>query len=140
MRPPEWFVKQMRAFDADLRIRWSARLQLWQIERQVKRSAHPGTIRNDGWHDDYIRAQDGYILVASVQPGKIGPHIFQKLRDCDLWANGGWEKIADQIEDAEQAREEKAWENFGGDVRHLSAEVFNFLKYRNGEAVFNAGF
>lgn len=139
MEAPAWFARELRAFDSDLRIRWSRRLQLWQIERRVRRGLHPGTIRNDGWHDDFIRAQDGYMLVASARPGKLGRSIFQKLRDSDLWANGGWQKVADELEAAEERAEEKHWENFGADVRSMSAEVFRFLQHRNGQVIFNAG-
>jgi hypothetical protein len=139
MKAPTWFLRELKAFDPDLRLRWSPRLELWQIERQVKRSVHPGTIRNDGWHDDYIRASDGYILVASVPPHLLVRSIFQKLKDSDLWARGGWEKVINEIETAERIEEEKKWEDFGADVRYSSAELYHFLKHRNGQSVYAPG-
>jgi hypothetical protein len=142
LKAPSWFLRELESFDPDLRLRWSPRLEFWQIERRVKRGLHPGTIRNDGWHDDYIRAADGYILVASVTPEMfqiLGRSIFQRLKDSDLWARGGWEKVASEIEAAEHADEEKKWESFGAEVRYSSAELFNFLKHRNGQSIYAPG-
>lgn len=132
-------MKELQSFDPDMRLRWSPRLQLWQLERRVKRSVHPGTIRNDGWHDDYIRAQDGFILVASVPPHGLTRSIFEKLRASDLWARGGWEKVIREIEAAEDEAEQEKWDKFGADVRAQSAEVYRFLQHRNGQAVYSPG-
>lgn len=114
-------------------------MEMWQLERRVRRSLHPGTIRCDGWHDDYIRARDGYLLVASVPPNGLGRHVFERLRDSDLWANGGWKRIADQLDEADEIREEKMWEKFSSTVRDESRDVYRFLSLRRGSTVFNSG-
>lgn len=139
MDAPKWFVKELKAFDSDLRIRWSPRTETFHLERRVMRSLHPGTIRNDHWHDDYIRAQEGYILVATIPPNAIARSIFDKLKAADLWANGGWKKVADDIEMYEEMEEEAKQKAFSDDIRSMTAELYSLLKIRDGRTVFNAG-
>ena len=139
MDAPGWFVRELQAFDSDMRVRWSPRTELFQLERRVTRSLHPGTIRNDGWHDDYIRAQDGYILVAQVPPGKFSRTIFDRLRASDLWANGGWEQVCRQIEGDEDREEEMQWRKFEEDIHEHSKEVYDWMKWRDGRTVFSPG-
>jgi hypothetical protein len=139
MEAPKWFLRELNAFDPELRIRWSPRQEMFQLERRVTRSLHPGTVKNDNWHDDYIRAQDGYILVAQIPPHAIARSIFDKLKNADLWAHGGWERVVNEIEYYEQLEEEKRDKALGDDIRSMSAEVHSILKIRNGRTVFNAG-
>jgi hypothetical protein len=137
---PEWFLRELRAFDPDLRLRWSSKREMWQLERRVTRSLHPGTIRNDGFDDDYIRAQDGYILVAQIPHNAIARSIFDKLKAADLWSNGGWEKVADQIEKYELLEQEKRDRDLNEDLKNMSKELYEVLKIRDGRSIYNAGF
>jgi hypothetical protein len=136
---PSWFLKELREFDPELRLRWSRKMELWQLEIRVTKSLHPGTIRNDNYHDDYIRAQDGYILVASIPHGTFGRHIFERLRHNDLWSRGGWERMIRDIEEFEEAEEEKKWADFEDILKNESKEVYDLMKIRDGRTVFNAG-
>jgi hypothetical protein len=140
MNPPAWFIREMSAFDEDLRLRWSVKLEMWQIERRVKRSMHPGTIKCGEIDDDRIRARDGYLLVASVPPRGLCREIFQKLKDADLWARGGWKEVANAIEAAEELEEEQRWKAFSDDIKAYSADIYEWLKIRDGRTVYNAGF
>ncbi len=135
MKAPKWFVSELKKFDPDLRIRWSQRMEMWHLERQVRRGLHPGTIRCDTYHDDYIRAQDGFILVACVPPRMLCREIFEKLRASDLWSNGGWEKVIRDIEAGEAAVEEKKWADFRDTMKHLSSEVYGFIARRSGSQI-----
>lgn len=137
---PAWFLRELHAFDPHLRLRWSPRRELWQLERKILRGLHPGTLFEDGWHDEYIRARDGYILVASIPHGQLRRHVFERLRASDLWSNGGWKRVSDQIDAFEEAEEEKRWEVFSRDVRDDSKDVYELLKVRDGRTVFNKGF
>jgi hypothetical protein len=136
---PKWFLNELRVFDPDLRVRWSRRTETFHLERRVTRSLHPGTIRNDHWHDDYIRAQDGYVLVGIIRPGLFSRTIFDKLRAADLWSNGGWARVCRKIEEFEEAEEERKWDDFGETLREESAELYETMKIRDGRTVFNAG-
>lgn len=136
---PGWFLTELREFDSELRLRWSRMRELWQLERRVTRGLHPGTIRNDNYHDDCIRAQDGFILVAEIPHGTFGRHIFSALKASDLWSNGGWEKMAQNIEAFEEAEEEKKWADFGDTILQESKDLYEVMKIRDGRTVFNIG-
>jgi hypothetical protein len=140
VQAPEWFLKELKAFDPELRLRWSPRLELWQLERRVRNALHPGTIRNDGWHDDHVRAADGYLLVGSVPPGGLGRHIFERLRDSDLWSQGGWKRVADQLDEFEATEEARKWAKIEEDNLAMAREVFEIMKLRDGRTIFSAGF
>ena len=139
MEAPAWFLKELAAFDSDLRCRWSIRTETFHLERRVTRSLHPGTIRSDGYHDDYIRARDGFILVGMIRPRMFARSIFDKLRASDLWANGGWEKMAQTLEEFEEAEEEKKWADYGDELKSQSAELYDLMKLRDGRSTYNAG-
>jgi hypothetical protein len=137
---PEWFLKELNLFDPDLRVRWSAKMQLFQLERKIAHSKIVETTKQDIYDDDYLRAKDGYVLVALIQPGKFSRTIFETLRASDLWNNGGWEAVARHIEDLEAREEEKKWEAFTDDVKYHTKELYDFLAIRDGRRILNVGF
>lgn len=138
-KAPQWFLTEMKAFDPDLRVRWSPLVKLWQLERKIAHGLPINTTK-DSFHDDYIRAREGYMLVAMIEPGKFSRSIFVTLRASDLWANGGWEAMADLIEDLEAREEELKWRAFSDDIRHASQEFYDFLAVRSGTRIFSPGF
>jgi hypothetical protein len=139
-KAPDWFLKELAAFDPYLRLRWSPRLQLWQLEKKVRRSLAPGTSKTDGWHDDYVRARDGYILVCSLPFSRLNRDLFQILRNNDLWALGGWKKVADALDEYDASVEENRMKKFGETCREQARDFYNWLKIRDGRTVFNSGF
>lgn len=140
MMAPAWFKRELNAFDPDLRVRWSRRLELFQLERRVKNALHPGTVRNDAYHDDQIRAADGYILVASIPPRGFGRHIFDRLRASDLWSNGGWERIADELDAMDERAEELRQKALEGENEAIAREIYDLWAHRSGRSVYSTGF
>jgi hypothetical protein len=136
---PAWFVKEMKAFDSELRVRWSQKMNMWQLERKIANSKIIDTIKKDAFDDDYIRAREGYILVALIESGKFSRNIFSILRASDLWSNGGWESMAQYIEDMEALEEQKKWEAFSDELKCQSREFYSFLKLREGSRILNIG-
>ena len=139
MDAPKWFVRELNAFDPDMRLRWSRRLELWQLERKVRRSLHPGTIKQSEWEDDYVRARDGYLLVASVPPRALHRSIFAKLRAADLWSNGGWKEVADALDAWDEEDEKVKQEKFSEKAKRYASDLYDWVKVRDGRTVFNAG-
>lgn len=139
MEAPSWFIKEMNSFDPALRVRWSPKMNMYQLERKLANSKPIDTTKKDGFDDDYVRARDGYILVALIEPGKFSRSIFQVLRASDLWSMGGWEAMAKFIEDQEALAEEKRWEKFSEEIRYATKELYDFMKIREGRTIFNIG-
>lgn len=137
--PPRWFVLELESFDPALRVRWSMEKHMWQLERKIANSVPIATSRVEENADDKIRAREGYILVGSIPKNDLKREIFDFLRSCDLWANGGWQKMAQEIEQREADEEERRDRVFAEDLRSYSAEVYEFLKWRDGRSIRNAG-
>jgi hypothetical protein len=133
---PDWFIEEMRSFDSELRLRWSEKVHLWQLERRITHGVPINTSKKDGFDDDFIRARDGYLLVAMIESGKFSRTIFEELRKSDLWSNGGWEEYIRLIEDIEAREEEAKWRAFDEDIRYACREVYDFLAARDGRKVF----
>jgi hypothetical protein len=137
---PAWFITEMNAFDPELRVRWSQKMNMWQLERKIANGKFIDTQKKDTFDDDYIRAREGFILVALIEPGKFSRNIFSILRASDLWSNGGWEEMAKQIEDMEAREEEAKWRAFSDELKHQSKEFFDFLSIRVGRRILNIGY
>jgi hypothetical protein len=140
MDVPRWFLDEMKVFDPDLRIRWSPKMKMFQLERKIANSKPIDTSKKDSYDDDYIRAREGYILVCLIEPGKFSRSIFVTLRQSDLWTHGGWEHMARFIEEQEAAEEQKIWEAFSDELKYQTAELYNFLKIREGSRILNIGY
>lgn len=137
---PKWFVKELQTFDPALRVRWSSKMNMFQLERKIANSKPIDTLKRDSYDDDYLRAREGYILVALIEPGKFSRTIFETLRASDMWTHGGWEAMAKHIEDLEAREEEKKWEAFSDEMKYHAAELYNFMKIREGSRILNVGY
>jgi hypothetical protein len=137
--PPGWFLAELEAFDPLLRCRWSDRLRMWQIERRVTLGKPPECYRKDTEHDDYVRARDRFVLVCSVPKDGLAPVVFERLRASDLWAAGGWEKVVRDLEEAEDAAENKCWNDFGEEMRFCAAEQYESMKVKDGRTIYMRG-
>lgn len=135
MRAPKWFINEMKAFDSELRVRWSIKMNVFQLERRIANSKIIDTSKTDSFDDDYVRAKDGYILVALIDSRSFNRSIFTTLRECDLWTKGGWEAMAAHIEDLEAREEAQKWEVFSNEIKDHTKELYDFLKIRDGRTV-----
>jgi len=67
MRLTEEFKDQVQTvFDGRLRVRWSDSQQTLEIEQKIARKIDALV---DESNDEMVRTRDGYLLLASVQPG-----------------------------------------------------------------------
>jgi hypothetical protein len=135
---PRWFINELKVFDPALRVRWSPICKMFQLERKIAHGMPINTTKSD-FTDDFIRARDGYILVAMIEPGKFSRSIFSTLRGCDLWSNGGWEAMADLIEEIEAREEAEKWRAFENDVHAMSQDLYHWLKIRDGRSIYGPG-
>jgi hypothetical protein len=140
MKAPEWWTRELKALDPELRTRWSAKRELWMIERKVRRSLAPGTIKEDPDDDDVVRAKEGFIHVATLPPRGFSRYALEKLKASDLWSRGGWAQVDRELCEAEAALEAKQWADFDSDMHGLHREVARFLAVRQGRMIFSGGF
>lgn len=96
--PPRDFVQALHNFDKDLRVRWSDGQGKWRLERKVSRGTvwPPSELDTPAAHEDRIAARDGYILVDLLP--ELSNRLFSVLRAHDIWAHGGAEAVADQMD------------------------------------------
>jgi hypothetical protein len=139
MEAPLWFLRELKAFDPDLRLRWSEQRAMWQLERKVRRGQHPGTFRSDSYGDDYIRSRDGFLLVGSISPFGLSRSIFEKLKASDLWSQGGWERTLAEIERQEARDEELKDAAFSRDMRDMSKDFWEEASVEGGASIYNSG-
>lgn len=132
---PPWFINEMKIFDPELRVRWSEKANIFMLERKIANSK-PVDTKKDSFSDEYIRAREGYVLVALIPHDKFSREIFNILRINDLWSNGGWEHMARTIEELEAEEEQKRWQRFSDDIVSHSKEIFEWMQYRDGERIF----
>ena len=109
--PPREFVSALRQFDPSLRIRWGIRTHLWIIERRMPErhkqllSERPNPWKSARGLDQYDGWAAGFVHVLSVHPSLLDHRVFATLRECDIWAQGGIERMNAKLDDI-QAQEQ----------------------------------
>src|SRR3972149_8383350 len=97
---PSGFVSRLKAYDKELRCRWSDREGRWRIERRIRApriNLDPGLFAN---HEDYITAVEGYALIMRVDPSMLDNRVFETLWAGDLQKRGGAKRVSDELENA----------------------------------------
>lgn len=114
--PPREFVSALRQYDADLRIRWGVRQQLWIIERDMRKWPRLKQYQGEQPLGSSDRAQDlydgwreGYVHVMNVHPTLLDHRVFRVLAEADAWRQGGMKVLVDQME-AEEAKADAQFE------------------------------
>ncbi len=98
--PPAELAKLLKEFDEALRVRWSDGQQRWRLERRVSRGQvwPPSEVESPEAYEDRQAARDGYILVDYVDRALLNGKLLDVLRAGDIWARGGADAVADQLD------------------------------------------
>lgn len=119
----------LRNYDPALRLRRSIDTpSLYVLERRTSRSRPVHTARRDG-SDLHLQASEGYIHVSLVHPTFLAhpENILRELKANDSWAQGGAQKVADQMEyddwwrHEDRRRKRREW------FRDLAKDAFPIL-------------
>lgn len=106
--PPTEIVRDLEAFDPQLRLRWSDGQGQWRLERKVSRGqVWPASeVETAAGYESRVAAKEGYILVDLIHPSLLNSRLVPILRQNDIWSNGGAKEIADAMDtlDADQQR------------------------------------
>lgn len=100
LHPPANLVRELRAFDPALRLRWSDGQARWRLERKVTRGAQwpASTIETAAGYEDRIAARDGYVLVDLIAPELLNGRLVPVLKRADIWSRGGARAVADEMD------------------------------------------
>jgi hypothetical protein len=125
----------LRLVDADLRIRKSVEWPgLYVLERRCRRAPAINTGMRDQ-SDMHIQARDGYIHVATTHAGwLVKPwNMVRALKEegVDLWAAGGAELCANELEYEEEWGKVTRRRRRQGLYRDIASEGYDLLSRMN---------
>jgi hypothetical protein len=124
--------------DPDLRIRRSAeRAEVYVLERRCRRRPAVNTGMRDV-SDMHVQARDGYIHVASVHPNWLAKpwNLVRALKTegADVWAQGGGQKVANELDYETRWAKETRRRRRLGLFRDIAKDFFNIAdRLGNGD-------
>jgi hypothetical protein len=114
MTPDPSFVRDLKAYDPLLRVRWAVHSKLWFIERKLQ-------VRDPGWlaerplnpfgtgklaKDRWAGWRSGHVHVMSVHPSLLHwSQVAPVLVKSDSQQAGSWAALADRMDAADAAME-----------------------------------
>jgi hypothetical protein len=143
MTPPADLVRELKAYDAELRLRWGVHQKLFVIERKMPpRHKQLLAERPNPWQspkglDLWDGWKDGYVHVLSVHPDLVQntPLVMQEVAKGDLWRAGGTAAInrrLDAIREQEEREADRAVAHF---TEAAAKEVYEDLAWASGRRV-----
>ena len=145
--PPEWFLGRLHDYDAELVVLPSRYKPYAYVIARRSRLGRRGLTGNA--IADTITQPDTlmcmhYGCVPVCLMFKHGPQwavdgVLATLTARDLWAAGGADKAADQLEADEAKEESDRREAKKDELRGLSREAYRSYKMRTGQRVVSAG-
>lgn len=140
--PPAWFLQRIYDYDAMLVLLPSRQRPFAYV---IARRRQFGAGITDKAIEDSITVSDTkmcllYGLVPVCLMFRTGDRwdadpIIRSLAARDLWAHGGAEKVADQLEAQEEAEKQKTRQAIREQMWHLSGDAYRSYKRRTGQAV-----
>ena len=142
MTPMPGFVKDLHAYDRQLRVRWSTHTSRWLIERKLP-PRNPQFLREipNAWTsprglDLYEGITEGYVHVMSVHPDLLAWSIVApELSRCDAERAGGFAGLNAELDAAEaqwQAGVDRERQNF---LESASRAAHDDLAWADGRRV-----
>lgn len=133
--PPEWVQRQLAVYDDQLVLLPGITEPIYRLARRSHVKLVP--LVQGGEVQRMIRL--GVVPVTSIKNHPNWFELFQWLKDHDIWANGGWEKVADQLDEADQRQSLDTDDRQLDDLGHLAAEAWFAKQLRAGEVTFVQG-
>ena len=121
---PRSFVRLLKEFDPQLRIRFSDSENRYRIERRVERPRPPQYVRNP---EDRKAAIEGYECVLRCKANQLDGRVFYTLWHDDIWRIGGADKYMDQLAREDADREMKRRERFLDLVEGKAREAYRYM-------------
>ena len=140
--PPPEFVRDLTAYDRDLRVRHAFRIDKWFIETKMPErllrhfAGRPNPWKSPRGHDLYDGWKDGYDHVLTVKPDDLHWSFVQPLLAwADAHRHGGWQRLNDAL-DAMQDEEQRAADTqIAHWVEAATNEAYDVLQWRYGNRI-----
>jgi hypothetical protein len=142
MTPPSSFVKDLRAYDPLLRVRWGRHTQMWVIERKM-REQNPQYVaeRPAEWSRSARRRdlwegwREGHVNVMFVHRDLLGTPVFEALAECDTYRHGGFERYAAKLDAADEAWERSKDRDIQTYTEAAAYDFHDSLAWREGRKI-----
>ena len=143
MTPDAGLVRELQAYDPQLRIRWGRHSEKWIIEshrpckdQRLAQCAAPPDDAAAIKKDLYEGWKDGYLHVLTV-PRELAywRFIAPELARMDSWRQGGFEKINDQLDQDAVDWEKAADKRVDNYVEDATSEAYERLAWLQGRRV-----
>lgn len=142
--PPEWFLRALSDYDDQLVVIPSRQVSVYRIARRSKQQ--PGSDINIGAQSkrmnitDFDHSEDTKMLyslrlvpVLTLQPWVTwNLDLIGILRSRDITAQGGWEKVADQLDKAEEQEKQRADKEAEDALLYRLGDAYRSIQYREG--------
>lgn len=140
--PPDWWLKQLHDYDAELvvfpsRMRMAyilARRRHFSNAMQEMNTLDKNLIKNSAAMDGDILATHNLIYVRHLIGETVRrPAIFQWLKDHDLKAQGGGEAVDNKIVSLEQEQAQRTRQSMLNDIDHRARDAYRSYQARTGQ-------
>lgn len=139
--PPDWWLQQLFDYDAQLVVFPSRHRMAYILARRRHFSnamaelneLDKATVRQTAGLDGDILANNNLIYVRHLIGETVRrPALFQWLRDNDITAQGGGEKVATRLEDTEADIAAQKRVNLISDIEHRAKDAWRSYQARTG--------
>lgn len=144
-KPPQWWLQRLHDQDEALVVFPSrARVNTYVLARRRQysktahdrfRAAHANVARPRTGGDSDVVAEHALVYVAHIVGGvgNWSDTIFQQLRECDTWAQGGADAVVDRIEARERVVEARKQHTLLDNLDHMARDAWRSFKARTGQ-------
>ena len=137
MTPMPGFVRDLRAYDPMLRVRWAQHTGQWLIERKLPPRSRqylreqPHTWTSARQRDVWESWKDGYLHVAFVRKDLLHwPLVEPFLRALDREAQGGtWDQLMTAMDEADEAMEQDRLRAQQNEIEAVTSEAYDDLAW-----------
>jgi hypothetical protein len=141
--PPAELVRELKAYDPELRVRWGVHQRLWIVERQMPpRHKQLLAERPNPWQspkglDLWDGWKEGYVHVLSVHPDLIRntPLVMGEVAKGDMWRAGGQAAVNRRLDDLAAQEEREADRAVAHYTEAAAKETYDDLAWATGRRV-----
>lgn len=137
-KPPDYFLQRLLDHDNMLVVLPSRQQPLYRLARRVQYTAGigPQAVLNHEADTAMMHTHKVVPVTTIVRFGASnfwdGEAVVQKLKDRDIWAHGGSEKVSELMEAAERLDEERLKAGIRDNLRQRAKDGWNSLQARTG--------